>query len=56
MINKLQLILEKNQLIKNIVKTIYVSTVGRYKKYKNNKNFLEHGEKLFKKWMKSLRN
>ena len=43
MLNKLQLILEKNPFIKNIIKAIYEPTVGKYRKYKNNKNFLKYG-------------
>ena len=49
MLNNLQLILEKNQFVKNIIKAIYVPTIGKYKKYQNNKNFLKYGERALQK-------
>ena len=40
---ELQLLIEKNKYLKEIIKSIYVPTIGKYKKYKQNKLFIKEG-------------
>ena len=46
MLKKCKLLLEKNKYIKQVVLFIYVNTYGKYKKNKENKNFLHNAKEV----------
>ncbi len=49
MIKKIKFLLEQNRYIKRVTLFIYSSTYGKYKYYKENRNFLMNAEKVLSK-------
>jgi len=49
MLKKIKFLLEKNRHIKQLVLYVYINTYGKYKKYKENKNFLLYAEEVLAK-------